>query len=207
LERKWLERLTVGQSAESIVRKYYRPRSPAGAGLDYKYQMPETAQQYTQRIVAHAQGQDPIKVQSATPKKLARLIKGIPTAKLRKRPAPDKWSVAEILAHLADVEIVVGWRMRSILGSPGTPISAFDQDAWVIAGHYEKRDPKESIELQRTLREANLALLKSLSPDQWKHFGQHAERGQESIEHVVRMIAGHDINHISQIERILTPKK
>jgi DinB superfamily len=169
--------------------------------------MPETAQQYTQRIVANAQGQDPIKVQSATPKKLARLIKGIPPSKLRKRPAPDKWSAAEILAHLADVEIVVGWRMRSILGSPGTPIAAFDQDAWVITGHYEKRDPNESIELQRSLREANLALLKSLSPDQWKHFGQHAERGQESIEHIVRMIAGHDINHISQIERILTRKK
>lgn len=175
--------------------------------MDYKYQMSETAQQYTQRIVANAQGQDPIKVQSATPKKLARLIKGVPTAKLRKRPAPDKWSVAEILAHLADVEIVVGWRMRSILGSPGTPISAFDQDAWVIAGHYEKRDPRKSIELQGALREANLALLKSLSPDQWKHFGQHAERGQESIEHIVRMIAGHDINHMSQIERILTRKK
>ncbi|HSZ60769.1 MAG TPA: DinB family protein [Terriglobales bacterium] len=169
--------------------------------------MPETAQQYTQRIVAHAHGQDPIKVQSATPKRLARLIKGVPTPKLRKRPAPGKWSVAEILAHLADVEIVVGWRMRSILGSPGTAIAAFDQDAWVIAGRYEKRDPKKSIELQRTLREANLALLKSLSPDQWKHFGQHAERGQESIEHIVRMIAGHDINHISQIERILSPKK
>jgi hypothetical protein len=55
------------------------------------------------------------------------------------------------------------------------------------------------------VREANLALLKSLSPDQWKHYGQHAERGQESIEHIVRMVAGHDLNHIQQIERILAP--
>jgi len=169
--------------------------------------MPESAQQYTQRILANAQGQDPIKVQAATPKKLARLIKGIPTSKLRKRPAPEKWSVAEILAHLADVEIVVSWRMRLILGAPGGPVQAFDQDAWVVAGHYEKRDPGKSIELQRTVREANLALLKSLSPEQWKHFGQHAERGQESIEHLVRMIAGHDLNHIRQIENILKPAK
>jgi hypothetical protein len=169
--------------------------------------MSETAQQYTQRILANAQGQDPIKVQSATPKKLARLIRDISTAKLRKRPAPEKWSVAEILAHLADVEIVIGWRMRSILGAPGTPVQAYDQNAWVIAGHYEKRDPRKSIELQRTVREANLALLKSLSPEQWKHFGQHAERGQESIEHIVRMVAGHDINHIRQIEFILKPAK
>jgi len=169
--------------------------------------MSETVQQYTQRIMANALGQDPVKVQSTTPKKLARLIKGIPTGKLRKRPAPEKWSVAEILAHLADVEIVIGWRMRSILGAPGTPVQAYDQNAWVIAGHYEKRDPRKSIELQRTVREANLALLKSLSPEQWKHFGQHAERGQESIEHIVRMVAGHDINHIRQIEFILKPAK
>ena len=169
--------------------------------------MPETPQQYTERILAHAQGQDPIKVQSTTNKKLARLIKGVPTAKLRKRPAPEKWSAAEILAHLADVEIVVGWRMRSILGAPGTPVQAFDQNAWVMSAHYEKRDPRKSLEQHRVLREANLALLKSLSAEQWKHYGQHAERGQESIEHIVGMIAGHDINHIRQIERILTPLK
>jgi len=169
--------------------------------------MSETAQQYTQRILSNAQGEDPIKVQSSSNKKLIRLTRGIPPTKLRKRPAPDKWSVAEILAHLADVEIVIGWRVRSILGSPGRPVQAYDQNVWVIAGHYEKRDPKKSIELQRSVREANLALLKSLSPDQWKHFGQHAERGQESIEHIVRMVAGHDINHINQIERILTPAK
>jgi uncharacterized damage-inducible protein DinB len=167
--------------------------------------MSETAQQYTQRILANAQGQDPLKVQSATSKKLARLIQGVPAAKLRKRPAPDQWSVAEILAHLADVEIVIGWRMRSILGAPGTPVQAYDQNAWVTAGHYEKRDPRKSIELHRVVREANLALLKSLSPDQWKQYGQHAERGQESIEHIVRMVAGHDINHIRQIEHTLTP--
>jgi uncharacterized damage-inducible protein DinB len=169
--------------------------------------MSETAQQYSQRILANAEGQDPIKLQSATTKKLTRLIKGVSTAKLRKRPAPEKWSVAEILAHLADVELVISWRMRSILGAPGTPVQAFDQDAWVIAGHYDKRDPSKAIELHRVVREANLALLKSLSPDQWKHYGQHAERGQESVEHIVRMIAGHDVNHIRQIERILTPTK
>jgi len=171
-----------------------------------KFQMSETAQQYTQRILANAQGQDPVKLQSTSNKKLTRLVKGVSTAKLRKRPAPDKWSVAEILAHLADVEIVIGWRMRSILGAPGTPVQAYDQNAWVIAGHYEKRDPRESLELHRAVREANLALLKSLSPDQWKLYGQHAERGQESIEHIVRMVAGHDVNHIQQVERILGSK-
>lgn len=165
--------------------------------------MNETPQQYTQRILSHSQGKQPLAVQSATAKKLARLIKALPTAKLRKRPAPDKWSVNEILAHLADVEIVVGFRMRLILGAPGTPIAAFDQDSWVTSGHYEKRDPRKSVEQFRVAREANLALLKSLTPEQWKHYGMHAERGQETIEHTVRMLAGHDLNHLQQIERIL----
>lgn len=80
--------------------------------------MSETVQQYTQRILDNAQGQDPIKILSTTNKKLAHLIKGVPTVKLRKRPAPEKWSVAEILAHLADVEIVIGWRMRFLSETP-----------------------------------------------------------------------------------------
>jgi hypothetical protein len=168
--------------------------------------MKETPQQYTQRIVGHMEGKKPLAVQGATAKKLARLIKGVPTAKLRKRPAPEKWSVNEILAHLAEAEIVGGFRMRLILGAPGTPIAAFDQDAWVISGHYNKRDPRKSIEQFRAVREANLGLLKSLKPEQWKHYGMHAERGQESIEHIVRMFAGHDLNHLRQIEQILAKK-
>jgi hypothetical protein len=111
--------------------------------------------------------------------------------------------VGEILAHLAEAEIVGGFRMRMILGAPGTPIAAFDQDAWVISGHYAKRDPRKSVEQFRVVREANLALLKSLTPEQWKHYGMHSERGQETIEHIVRMFAGHDLNHLGQIEAIL----
>jgi hypothetical protein len=166
----------------------------------------ETPQQYTQRISGYAAGNQPLAVQAATAKKLERLIQGVPTGKLRKRPAPDKWSVNEILAHLAETEIVGGFRMRLILGAPGTSITAFDQDAWVISGHYEKRDPRKSLEQFRTLREANLALLKSLKPEQWKHYGMHSERGQESIEHIARMFAGHDVNHLQQVEKILAGK-
>jgi hypothetical protein len=169
--------------------------------------MKETPQQYTQRVVGYTQGKQPLTVQAATPKKIARLIKGVSTAKLRKRPAPDQWSVSEIVAHLADAEIVGGFRMRLILGAPGTPIAAFDQDSWVTSGHYDKRDPRKSVEQFRVSREANLALLKSLTPEQWKHYGMHSERGQETIEHIVRMFAGHDINHLQQIERILPDKR
>jgi len=168
--------------------------------------MNETAQQYIQRITAHVEGKHPLAVLAATAKKLELLIKGVPAGELRKRPAADKWSIGEIVAHLADAEIVIGFRLRMVLGAPGTPITAYDQDSWATSGHYEKRDPRKSVELFRVVREANLALLKSLTAEQWKHYGMHSERGQETVEHIVRMTAGHDLNHLQQIERTFPTK-
>ena len=169
--------------------------------------MKETPQEYSKRMLGQLEGQDPLKIQAATAKKLGRLIQRASAAKLRKRPAPEKWSAGEILAHLADCEIVTGWRIRQILGAPGTPIQAFDQDAWSIAGHYEKRDARKSLEQFRVIREANLALLRLLTPQQKKYHGIHAERGTETIEHVASMMAGHDVNHTKQVERILERKR
>jgi hypothetical protein len=165
--------------------------------------MKETPQQYTKRILSNVEGAKPLEVQAATYGKLARLIKGQSRKRLFRRPAPGKWSVAEILAHLSETELVGGYRMRTILGRNGTPIQAFDQDDWAKAGGYARRDPRHSLELFGTLREANLAWLKSLRPAQWKQYGIHSERGKESIEKIARMFAGHDLNHLRQIERIL----
>ena len=165
--------------------------------------MKETPQEYIRRILSYLGGQHPLDVQAQTPKELERLVRGASAALLHKRPAPGKWSIAEILAHLADVEIVVSWRIRAILGAPGTPLQVMDQDAWVTAGHYDKRDPHKSIELFRVLRGANLALFKTLTPEQWKHHGIHSERGVETVEHIVRLYAAHDLNHTKQIEQIL----
>ncbi len=169
--------------------------------------MNETVQEYIQRILAQSAGKDPMKVLANTAAKLKRLIQRAPAAKLRKRPAPGKWSASEIIAHLADGEIVTGWRIRQILGAPGTPLQAYDQDAWAAEGHYEKRDARKSLEQFRVLREGNLALLKTLTPEQRKHHGMHAERGVETIEHIVHMHAGHDLNHLAQVERILARKR
>jgi hypothetical protein len=104
--------------------------------------MIETTQEYVQRITAYVAGQEPLAVQAATAQILEQLIAEVPTSRLRTRPAPDRWSASEIVAHLADAEIVTGFRMRLILGAPGTPITAYDQDAWVISGHYDMRDPR-----------------------------------------------------------------
>ena len=165
--------------------------------------MKETPQEYIQRILSYVAGRDPLDIQARTAKELERLIEGASATRLRQRPAPGKWSIAEILAHLADVEIVTSWRIRAILGSPGTPLQAMDQDAWVTAGHYDKREPRKSVEIFRMLREMNLALFETLTPEQWKHHGIHSVRGAETVEHIVRLYAGHDLNHTHQVEQIL----
>ncbi len=170
--------------------------------------MNETIEQYKKRIEGYASGKEPLKVQAKTAEKIEKLIKRIPNAKLRKRPAPDKWSVTEIIAHLEDAEIVASYRIRRILGAPGTPIEAYDQEKWAEAENNARRDPHAALGVFKALRTANLKLLKSLKPEQWEHFGMHSERGEESIERITQMIAGHDINHLIQIEAILSsPRK
>jgi hypothetical protein len=164
--------------------------------------MKETAQEYVKRIQGYLQGKDPLKVQKSTPKKLQKLIKPLSKKQMRRRPAPGKWSIAEILAHLADTEIVGSWRMRLILGNDGTPIQGFDQDVWAETLNYVDRDPKESLKVFRVLRENNLAMLKSVPRKLWENHGMHSERGKETVERVVQMFAGHDLNHLQQIEKI-----
>jgi uncharacterized damage-inducible protein DinB len=164
--------------------------------------MKETPRQYIQRMLGNVGKKNPLAVQRATPERLVRLVRGLSRAQLRRRPAPGKWSINEIVAHLSETELVGGYRIRAILGRNGTPIQAFDQDVWARAGRYQQRDTRRSLALFRALREANLALFRSLSPRQWKQYGMHSERGKETVAHIVRMFAGHDINHLAQIERI-----
>jgi uncharacterized damage-inducible protein DinB len=162
--------------------------------------MKETSQQYVKRILGYIDGQDPLKIQKSTARKLEKAIKHLGPKQLRKRPAPGKWSIAEVLAHLADAEVVAAWRMRLILGSDGTPIQGFDQDVWAKTFRYEQQDPDHSLKIFRVLRESNLALLQQVPRKLWQNHGVHSERGKETIGHIVQLFAGHDLNHLQQVK-------
>lgn len=165
--------------------------------------MPETPQQYTQRILSYSAGEDALRLLESAPGRLASLLAGNSKDQLARRPAPQKWSPVEIAAHLADTEIAVSWRLRQILGTNAIRVQAFDQDAWASTFDYAHRDPNDSLELFRVLRAANVALLKSVPKTLWDNYGVHEERGNESIAHMTRMMAGHDLNHLRQIESAL----
>ncbi len=164
--------------------------------------MPETPQQYKKRIFVYIGKQSPLKILRGTEKRLARL-KRDPRKLIKRRPAPGKWSIGEIVAHLADVELVIGYRIRMMLSANRTPIQAIDQDKWAKSGGYGKRDVRRTIEAFGALRKNNLALLQSIPKKKWSNYGLHAERGRESIAHTVRLYAGHDLNHLKQVESIL----
>ncbi len=165
--------------------------------------MAETFRQYKQRILSYTGGRSPLPMLRAAPRRLQSLLRGRSRKQLARKPAPGKWSVGEILAHLSETEIVVGWRFRLMLSQSGGPIQAFDQDLWAKGGGYARREVRHSLALYRTVREANVRLLESLTPRQWRHYGLHAERGRESIADTARMLAGHDVNHWRQVRDIL----
>jgi hypothetical protein len=108
-----------------------------------------------------------------------------------------------VLAHLADVEIVTGWRMRSVLASDGVPLQPFDQDHWAEAFKYGEIDPAESLAAFSAARASLLSLLGRVDPARHAHHGMHAERGKETVAHLIRLYAGHDLNHLKQIEALV----
>src|SRR5262249_17480832 len=137
--------------------------------------MAETAQEYTQRMLSYAEGKDPLAMQKAAPGKLARLLRGKSGRQLSRRPAPGKWSVAEILAHPSDAEVVLSWRMRYILGANGAAIQAFDQNVWADTFDYAHRDAGQSLASYTALRAANIVLLKKIPRPLWDNYGVHSE--------------------------------
>src|SRR5687768_10902791 len=162
----------------------------------------ETVNEYKARILRYQAGANPLILQAKAPDVLAALVEGLSAEHLGQRPAPGKWCIREIVAHLADDELVGAYRIRLILSAPGTAIQAFDQDVWASTGRYSTRDIIDSLALYRTLRFANLKLLQSLTREEWDMFGVHAERGVESLRDIAMYFAGHDINHFRQIELI-----
>jgi uncharacterized damage-inducible protein DinB len=164
--------------------------------------MQETVEQYVERILGNVSG-EPLAMQENTPGILQKLVANAAKDKLTSRPSPEAWSVAEILAHLVDAELVAGYRIRKIVNEPGTDIQAYDQNAWAANSRYAAKDPAQSLREFLALREMNLKFLRSLTPEQLERHGNHSERGRETVEQVARMIAGHDVNHVKQIEKIL----
>lgn len=154
---------------------------------------------YVRKIDGYRAGREPLPLMRTGPAKIARAIMGLRAAQLRKRPAPGKWSIAEILGHLVDTEVVYGYRYRLALSQPGVPIPGYDQATWALALRHRDRRTPRLIEQIVTLRRINLELLESMPRRTWERYGMHSERGKETVRRTAELIAGHDLNHLDQI--------
>jgi hypothetical protein len=164
----------------------------------------ETFAEYKTRVLGYLGTRDPIRVQRATPAALERRLRGAPHAVLNRRPAPSKWSITEIAAHMADAELAMGWRLRSMLSTPGVALAWWDQDKWAERLRYAMCSPRDSAALFRALRVANLKVLASVPRPAWDEcYGVHDVRGRQTVAEFVVLEAAHDLNHLWQIDAIL----
>ena len=139
-----------------------------------------------------------------TPQRIAALMAAIGEKRVGEAPAPGKWSPREIVAHLADCELVFAFRLRQTLAEDTPTIQPFDQDKW--AATYSAYGAAAATEAFSVLRHWNLALIRSLPPNAFQRKMTHPERGEMTFQTVVETMGGHDINHLGQLERIAVAK-
>jgi len=149
---------------------------------------------------AHLGARDALAVIADTPRQLEALLQTLGPERATKAPAPGKWSAREILAHLADGEIVFAFRLRQTLAEEHHVIQPFDQDRW--ARHYQSSTAEAALAVFSSVRRWNLELIRSVVPEALAKKVAHPERGEMTFQTIVETMAGHDLNHLRQIERI-----
>jgi hypothetical protein len=145
---------------------------------------------------------DPVLTLRQTPVAVERFLSTVPAELVSRPEAPAKWSIGEVVQHLADSELVGGFRLRMVLAHDRPALAGYDQDLWASRLRYRDADVREALEQFTALRQANLRLWAGLGPADLARVGLHAERGEESLEHMRRLYAGHDLLHLRQLDRI-----
>ena len=162
----------------------------------------EHAFRYTEAVLGLLGERDPLEVMAGHVPALKKLIRGLTPEQLRTRESPRKWSILEVLGHLSDTEIVYRYRLRMIVAEPGCTIVGYDQDAWCKRLKYQEQEPADVMKEIESVRNSTLRWLRTLSDAELNRAGEHDERGEETARHIMKMVAGHDLLHRSQIERI-----
>jgi hypothetical protein len=162
----------------------------------------EQAREYTAAIVDLLGTRDPMDVLTRTPDAIRDAIAGLSDAQLSQPESPGKWSLRHVVQHLADSELVWGYRLRMVLAQERPSLTGYDQDLWSERLHYERQPIDEALDRFAVLRRSNLRLLADAAPDDLRRVGVHAERGEESVSRMIGLYAGHDLLHLRQVERI-----
>jgi len=138
-----------------------------------------------------------------SPKEIAAAVSGLPERVLRYKPAPEQWCVLEVLGHLADIEIVYGYRLRQMLADAKPVIAPLDQDAWARNLNYLNSPASELVAFYGLGRHHNLRLLRSLKASDFSKSAFHPEIQKDmTVADLVERMGGHGAGHLQQIERL-----
>jgi hypothetical protein len=159
---------------------------------------------YVQALLDLLGRRDPIEVLDELLPWLARRLQGLDDATLRRAEKPGKWSVIEVVQHLADSDLVFSYRLKMMLTEDRPPLQGYDQDRWAGELHYRAVPLDLALGQLRGLRPANLHVVKQLSPFQLQRAGLHSERGPESVGFLLQLMGAHDLVHRRQIDRVLS---
>jgi hypothetical protein len=163
---------------------------------------PAAAAAYVAALLDLLGDQDPVAVLRQTPRRIHAMIDTVSPDLATRPEAPGKWSVRDVVQHLNDCELVAGFRLRMILAHDRPQLIGFDQDLWAEHLRYSEVDLADAMAQFESLRRGNLRLWEGMTPNELARVGIHAERGEESLEHLRRLYASHDLMHLRQLERI-----
>lgn len=172
--------------------------NPAGAAAA------ATATTYVRALLEVLGSRDPVEVMDQLLPWVADRIRGLDDSVLRRPEAPGKWSVIEVIQHLADSDLVFSYRLKMMLTEDRPPLQGYDQDGWAGVLRYRDVPLELALDQLRGVRAANLHLVRQLSPSQLERVGLHAERGPESAGFLLQLMGAHDLVHRRQIDRILS---
>ena len=162
----------------------------------------DQARDYTAAILSLVGGREPLDVLRQTPDAVRSKVAGLSDSQLSAPEASGKWSMRQVVRHLADSDLVWGYRLRMVLAHDRPTITGYDQDLWADRLRYDRADLEQALQELAVLRRSNLSLLAGASAADRQRVGVHAERGEESVDHMIRMYAGHDLLHLQQLDRI-----
>lgn len=162
----------------------------------------ESAQAYIGALLGIVGDRDPREVLASTAGELRRLTADLSDEELAVPETEGRWSAVQVLQHVADVELVWGYRLRRILAEERPALHGFDQDLWAARLRYAEANADRARTMFEALRATHLDLLGRANDDDLARAGVHEERGEETVAHMIRLYAGHDLAHLRQLERI-----
>ena len=160
---------------------------------------------YREQFAKLVDGRDPLELLGQTEGKIRDIFNGLANELITRRPYADRWTWTplEVVGHMVDFEIGFAFRIRSVLCDDRPTLTGYDQDKWVAGQEYNDYEIEELIGRFALLREINLGLWKQIGAEQMSRVGIHAERGEESLQDMLTMHAGHDLHHLNQIKKYL----